>query len=257
MYSACNDDPVAQTLITSALRASAAEEDWHELWILLGQIGVWIERGIPRLGHVELSWWIREARSRVGQSVSEVADLTREEQHADVDASNDVAIGPSVAVAVKVELPGTTEHAVPAASVTLAASDSSPQFLTEHCYVCKRSREGDLDGRVIQDKYWICRDCSGRWTPSFRLGDEGVEWPTRSRSVSVNDILGTSRGSYVVVAGCRRCGTESVFLAGADQPERIPRVRGSARKYANSTWHSVLEDDTQSRGVYNQQKGKA
>ena len=40
VYSACNDDPVAQTLITSALRASAAEEDWHELWILLGQIGV-------------------------------------------------------------------------------------------------------------------------------------------------------------------------------------------------------------------------
>lgn len=79
VYSACCDDEAAQEIIVAALRSAAAAGDWHELWVLLGQVGAWLTF-LPHMNQGTLRpWWVREARSKAGRSgVAEVVHLDAE-----------------------------------------------------------------------------------------------------------------------------------------------------------------------------------
>ena len=49
MYSACGESTTAQGVLVAALQEVVANADWKELWVLLGQVRVWLERGLPRM----------------------------------------------------------------------------------------------------------------------------------------------------------------------------------------------------------------
>ena len=64
MYSACGESTTAQGVLVAALQEVVANADWKELWVLLGQVRVWLERGLPRMQQgVEQPWWLRVARA--------------------------------------------------------------------------------------------------------------------------------------------------------------------------------------------------
>ena len=49
VYSACGESTTAQGVLVAALQEVVANADWKELWVLLGQVRVWLERGLPRM----------------------------------------------------------------------------------------------------------------------------------------------------------------------------------------------------------------
>ena len=76
VHSACCDNDQARIIVVNALRAAAQEDNWRELWVLLGQIQAWLT-ALPHMTQsAVLPWWVLHAREQAGPSgVSEVVRL--------------------------------------------------------------------------------------------------------------------------------------------------------------------------------------
>ena len=96
---ACRGSVQAQQLLTRELATLITEEDWQELWVLLGQISMCIEQ-MARPDAVR-PWWMRQAVVAGASGVAEQVDLVAREVPGAVDAPLDVAA--AVEPAVKVE----------------------------------------------------------------------------------------------------------------------------------------------------------
>jgi hypothetical protein len=97
IYDACCGNAAAQDIILNALRQAVVETNWHELWVLLGQIGIWMQQGVPRMqgDGCELPWWVRQARAQASPSgISEVVVL-REDEVIVLEASESSSTSPA------------------------------------------------------------------------------------------------------------------------------------------------------------------
>lgn len=76
VYSACCDNDTAQEILLAALRVAAEEENWREIWIILGHIDAWLTV-LPRMHQGAVHpWWLHQARVQGGPSgVNEVVVL--------------------------------------------------------------------------------------------------------------------------------------------------------------------------------------
>jgi hypothetical protein len=80
VFDACCEDVRAQAIIVGALKEAAANADWREIWVLLGQVSGWLQQMIHINDGIDLPWWVRTARAEAGnsQGVDELVDLTAE-----------------------------------------------------------------------------------------------------------------------------------------------------------------------------------
>ena len=79
----------AQALLTDALRDAIHRRDWAELWVLLGQIGIWLQMSADP--HALTPWWIQMSRAQAGgEGVVEVLDVAAREDPGGADTPLDV-----------------------------------------------------------------------------------------------------------------------------------------------------------------------
>ena len=96
VYSTCSANAQAQQAIISALQTAAHQKNWHELWILLGQIRICVMSP----GSNELPWWVLQHR-QAGE-VAELVELREDSPSVDLTAA--ALTSPSTEPRIKLEL---------------------------------------------------------------------------------------------------------------------------------------------------------
>lgn len=79
----------AQKLLADALHETIRKRDWQELWVLLGQVGEWLQLMPTQTSGGVLPWWVQMARSAAGSSG--VAEIVQLSTPVDVDVEADDA----------------------------------------------------------------------------------------------------------------------------------------------------------------------
>ena len=90
VYSSCGGAE-AHSLLLSALTKSVQESDWHELWVLLGQLEWWLKQGpCQHTSGVDSPWWVRLARSKDADAeVAEIVHLADDAASVSISDSDD------------------------------------------------------------------------------------------------------------------------------------------------------------------------
>ena len=100
---ACCGSEAAQQLLTRELTTTIAKADWHELWVLLGQITACIQL-LPRSDAVR-PWWVRQVpQAGGGSEVAERVDVAARELPGGIDAPISVETATSSSAVVKTEV---------------------------------------------------------------------------------------------------------------------------------------------------------
>lgn len=100
---ACCGSEAAQQLLTRELTTTIAKADWHELWVLLGQITACIQL-LPRSDAVR-PWWVRQVpQAGGGTEVAERVDVAARELPGGIDEPISVETATSSSAVVKPEV---------------------------------------------------------------------------------------------------------------------------------------------------------
>ena len=100
---ACCGSEAAQQLLTRELTTTIAKADWHELWVLLGQITACIQL-LPRSDAVR-PWWVRQVpQAGGGSEVAERVDVAARELPGGIDAPLSVETAAGTSAVVKTEV---------------------------------------------------------------------------------------------------------------------------------------------------------
>ena len=100
---ACCGSEAAQQLLTRELTTTIAKGDWHELWVLLGQITACIQL-LPRSDAVR-PWWVRQVpQAGGGTEVAERVDVAARELPGGIDEPISVETATSSSAVVKPEV---------------------------------------------------------------------------------------------------------------------------------------------------------
>ena len=126
-FGACYGSEVAQELLRRELASTIANEDLHELWVLLGQIAFCVEQLADPT--VVRPWWVLHSQQAGSSGVAEQVDLVAQEEPGGADAPLDVSSSVySASPPVKLELAAGDASANPAEPTRSVGDEPATAF---------------------------------------------------------------------------------------------------------------------------------